>query len=61
MEHLRALCVVLDVSLDEAVRGAPAEAKTGEEQVMLDLFRASGDEGRQLLLAMGKQTDRSKK
>jgi hypothetical protein len=55
MEHLKALCRVLEVSLDDAVSGAPTEAKTAEEQVMLDLFRASGDQGRELLLAMGKQ------
>ena len=61
MEHLRALCVVLDVSLDEAIGGSPSEAKTGEEQVMLDVFRASGDAGRQLLLAMGQQIGKNVK
>lgn len=55
MLHLKALCEVLDVSLDDAVRGVPTEARTAEEQVMLDTFRALGDEGRELLLAMGRQ------
>lgn len=55
MEHLRALCRVLDVTLDEAIKGAPAEAKTGEEQAMLDLFRSTGDRERELLLAMAAQ------
>jgi transcriptional regulator with XRE-family HTH domain len=57
MEHLKALCRVLEVSLDDAVQGRPAEVKTAEEQVMLDLFREAGNQGRELLLAMGKQME----
>ena len=55
MEHLKAICAVLNVSLDEAIKGEPAEAKTAEEQAMLDAFRAATDQGRQVLLAMGTQ------
>jgi hypothetical protein len=61
MEHLKALCVVLELSLDDAVMGAPKEAKTAEEQVMLDLFRSSDDQGRQFLLVAGQQARKTGK
>lgn len=60
MEHLRGLCDVLDVSLDEAVKGAPAEAKTGMEQAILDALREVPDESQELALAMLKQMRRGK-
>lgn len=53
MEHLKALCLVLDVSLDAAVMGEPTEAKTAEEQVLLDQFRTMDVADRQVLLLMG--------
>lgn len=59
MQHLRALCSVLDISLDQAVMGDPSEAKTAEEQAMLEFFRNSTDAGRQVLLAMGQQVGRT--
>lgn len=52
MEHLRGLCDVLDLSLDEAIKGAPAEAKTGMEQAMLDALRDVPDDSQELALAM---------
>lgn len=52
MEHLRGLCDVLDLSLDEAIKGAPAEAKTGMEQAVLDALRDVPDDSQELALAM---------
>jgi transcriptional regulator with XRE-family HTH domain len=55
MQHLKAICAVLDVSLDEAIRGEPREAKTAEEQVLLDQFRDMSAEDREVYLAMGRR------
>ena len=52
MNHLRGLCDVLDLTLDEAVKGAPAEAKTGTEQRMLEAMRSMSDADVEMLLAM---------
>lgn len=52
MDHLRGLCDVLELSLDEAVRGAPGEAKTAVEQRMLDVMRDLSDADQEMLLAM---------
>ena len=54
MEHLRALCEVLDLTLDEAVKGAPAEAKTGVEQAMLEALRSMSAAKAEALLAVAK-------
>jgi hypothetical protein len=58
MQHLAALTAVLELSLDAAVKGAPAEAKTAEEQVLLDLFRGMTDVDRQMWLIMGKRLEK---
>lgn len=58
MEHLRALCDVLDVSLDEAVLGAPLEPQTGAEQKMLDLMRNMSDENIEIMLALASKMGR---
>jgi transcriptional regulator with XRE-family HTH domain len=55
MQHLRGLCDVLDLSIDEAVKGAPNEAQTGVEQRMLDLLRSISDADGEMLLAMGER------
>lgn len=52
MEHLRGLCEVLELSLDEAVKGAPGEAKTAVEQRMLEVMRGLNDVDQEMLLAM---------
>lgn len=52
MEHLKALCDVLDLSIDEAVRGRPSEAVTGLEGAMLETLRALPPEQGQALLAL---------
>lgn len=55
MDHLRGLLDVLDLSLDEAVKGAPAEAKTGLEQAVLDGLREMPDDLQETVLALIKQ------
>lgn len=44
MKHLRALCKVLRISVDEATGGEPNVAATGEEAVWLESFRTMDDE-----------------
>ena len=39
MEHLKALCFALDMSLDEATGAAPSEAATAVEHRMLSILR----------------------
>lgn len=58
MEHLRGLLDVLDLSLDEAIRGAPMEAVTAAENAMLQRMRAMSDEDVVLLLAMAEKLGR---
>lgn len=52
MEHLKALCDVLDVSLDEAVSGSPAQAVTAVEQVLLHEFRKLSPRAQENLIAL---------
>lgn len=52
MEHLKALLDILDISLDEAVKGAPGEAKTGMEQILLDRFRLVSAETQGAVVAL---------
>lgn len=52
MEHLKALCDVLQMSIDEAVRGEPAKTVTAEERVMLDIMRDLGTDEAQSLLGI---------
>lgn len=52
MEHLRGLCEVLDLSLDEAVQGAPNVATTGTEQLLLERFRDLPDAAQETVLAL---------
>ena len=54
MEHLRALCGVLDLTLDEATGGAPHTAATASEQMLLDETRHLDESSVQLLLAMAR-------
>lgn len=58
MDHLRGLCDILDMSLDEAVKGAPAEAQTGAEQRMLDAMRTLGDADIEMLLAVAARMEK---
>lgn len=53
MEHLKALCTALGMSLDEATGTAPLEAKTAVEQRMLSLLRDLDTLGAEALLATG--------
>ena len=39
MDHMRALCDALDMSLDEAMGKAPKQAQTEVEQRMLSILR----------------------
>lgn len=55
MEHLKALCDVLGLSLDEAIKGAPEQATTATEQAMLDTMRRLSDTDAEILLAMAKR------
>lgn len=52
MDHLRALCAVLDLSIDEATGGQPHTAATASEQLMLEAIRKLDEPSIQLLLAM---------
>lgn len=55
MEHLRALCGVLDISIDEATGGQPHTAATAIEQALLAEARTLDDESIQLLIAMARR------
>lgn len=55
MEHLRGLCDVLEMTVDEAVKGAPHEAATGIEQAILAAVRDMGDADAEILLAMARR------
>lgn len=55
MQHLRGLCDVLGLTLDEAVKGKPEEAKTGTEQAMLEAMRKLPDLDTEMLLAMAQR------
>lgn len=59
MDHLRGLCDVLDLSIDEAIKGTPGEAKTGLEQRMLDVLRGLSDVDQEMLLAMAARMGKS--
>lgn len=52
MEHLRALCDVLDVSLDEAMKGAAREAKTATQQLVLDAMDSMDPADEEMVLAL---------
>lgn len=56
MEHLRGLCEVLGMTLDEAAGNATTEARTDEEQAWLEVLRQikSGAD-RDYLIALGAQ------
>lgn len=51
MEHLRGLCDVLEMTLDEAIKGAPNEAATGLEQALLDAVRDMEGADAEMILA----------
>lgn len=52
MEHLKGLCDVLGISIDAAAGAASKEARTDEEQVLLDAFRQmESGQDREMLLA----------
>ena len=51
MEHLRGLCDVLGLTLDQAAGGASDEAQTDEEQAILRAFRSVTEADREYLLA----------
>lgn len=53
MEHLKALCEVLQISIDEAVKGKPTEAVTGVETRLLQMLRAMPADRAEALLALG--------
>lgn len=51
MEHLRGLCDVLGMTLDQAAGGPTEEAQTDEEAALLSAFRAAAGADREYLLA----------
>jgi transcriptional regulator with XRE-family HTH domain len=51
MEQLRGLCEVLDIELGEAMGGAPLEAKTALEQVILAKSRPLSEADQELVIA----------
>ena len=56
MAHLKGLCEVLGMTLDEAARGPSDEARTDEEQAWLRLFRElKSGEDREYLIGLGTQ------
>ena len=61
MQHLRGLCDVLGISIDEAVKGKPGEAKTGMEQAMLEAMRKLPDLDTEMLLAMAERMGKQQK
>lgn len=60
MVHLRGLCDVLEISLDEAVKGAPDEAKTAMEAALLQSLRRMSDADAEVIMAMAKRLESSK-
>lgn len=60
MEHLRAMCEVLDLSLDDAVKGSPKEAKTATQQLMLESMESMSDADAEILLAMAMRMRKSR-
>lgn len=61
MQHLRGLCDVLGITIDEAIKGKPREAKTGMEQAMLEAMRGMQDVDAEMLLAMAKRMAKPQK
>lgn len=55
MEHLRGLCDVLEMTVDEAVKGAPNEAATGIEQAILAAVRDMDDVDAEMILALAQR------
>lgn len=55
MVHLRGLCDVLEMTLDDAVKGAAAQAATGVEQALLEAIRKMPDADAEMLLAMARR------
>lgn len=53
MEHLKGLCEVLGLSLDEAVKGKPQEAVTAVEMKMLEAVRGMPPDKAEAWLALG--------
>lgn len=53
MEHLKALCDALDMSLDEAAGAAPKEARTAVEHQMLSILRDLDSAQAEALLMTG--------
>lgn len=60
MVHLRGLCDVLDMTLDDAVKGAAEQAATGVEQALLEAVRKLPDADAEMLLAMAKRMQAEK-
>lgn len=61
MEHLRALCDVVGVSLDEATGGMPQEAVTAVEQRLLQLTRQLDDLDAEMLLGIAERMSQREK
>ena len=59
MEHLKALCSVLGLSLDEATGAAPLEAKTAIEHRMLSILRGMDAGNAEVLLMTGEALARA--
>jgi len=51
MEHLRGLCAVLEMTIDEAAGVGTTETATDEEQVLLNAARNMSEADRGFLLA----------
>ena len=51
MEHLRGLCAVLEMTIDEAAGAGSVETRTDEEQVLMNAARSMSDVDRGFLLA----------
>lgn len=52
MDHLRALCDVLDMQVGEAMGDKPMEAKTALEQVILQKARPLSERDQEMLIAI---------
>lgn len=61
MEHLRALCEVLDLSMDQVFDVSAKQATTEIEAALLAAAREADDEDVQLALAMLTRATRRKK
>lgn len=58
MHHMRALCDVLEINLDEATGGKPRQPRTAIEQAFMAELQAMTPEDAEMLLLQAKHMNR---